>query len=144
MGLPESGARGDLYLDGNRVVPLFNWKASFAGSVHPYAANDTGGAKRRVFGVEDTTGTFQVALEETGGCAPTQRGRRHVAQFHVNASGNDYYEVPIMIESIDMEPDIQEGAPILFDVTWGADGLAVAYGKLLECLMASSSSSGEV
>lgn len=124
-----SGKAGTLMLDGGAVTPLTNWKLHQESNVKSYAANDTGGALRRVCGPEDSWGRFECQATAAKRC-PVERGESALAQFHVDASRENYYEVPVLIESVEVDCDIATGRPVAFAVQFHGDGPVVAHGIL--------------
>ena len=144
MALIMSGKDGTLYREGVEVVPVNNWKLSLDVSLHAYAANDTNATKRRVAGVEDSTGSFTVGVEsDAGACCPVTRGEHVTLQLHIDDTGNNYYEVPVVIGSFELDCDINDGGPLIWTVNFEGDGVVVAHGSLNFCTTWSSSS-GEV
>jgi len=141
-----SGKRGTLYLDGNEITPVNNWKISISANLKPYAANDTRGCKKRVSGVFDATGTFKALISDTEGdtCCPVEKGGEYDALFYINAITDpvpSYYSIPIKIATIDVDDDIDDGEILAFDVTWEGNGPMEEFG-ILEYGPGGSSSSG--
>jgi len=124
-----SGKHGTLNLAGSTVAPITNWKIELVCQAKDYVANDTHGVKRRLAGPEDCRGSFDCRLTEQGRC-PVRRGQELVAQFHVDRSGENYYEVPIFIDEIGVDCDINQGGVRAFAVRYSGSGLLVAHGVL--------------
>lgn len=130
-----SGKNGTLYLLGNEITPTSNWSVSISGNLKAYGANNTGGWKRRVAGTFDWTGAFEVKVDDTSGTAacPVIRGGIYDALFYVNAPTSpnpSYYAGQIMIATIDVDDDIDDGEILAFAVTWEGHGAMEEYGIL--------------
>ena len=139
-----SGKSGTLLLGGTAVTPCSNWSASISGNLKAYGANTTQKWKRRVSGTNDATGTFLIRVDDSK-CSPVLQGAIYQAQFHVDDTLANYYEVMVMIESIDVEDDIDDGDIVNYVIAWGADSPLTAHGILDDatCGWDDSSSSGE-
>jgi hypothetical protein len=124
-----SGKAGTLKLAGGAVTPITNWKLMQSTAAKFYAANDTGGAYRRLRSVEDSSGTFECQVTQRGRC-PVERGENVVAQFHVDSSGDNYYQVPVIIDAVEVECDIGTGRLVAFAVAFSGDGAVTAHGVL--------------
>jgi len=124
-----SGKAGTLKLGGGSVAPITHWKLTWASIAKFYAANDTGGAYRRVRGVEDSSGSFVHQVTQGGRC-PVERGENVVAQFHVDGSGQNYYEASVIIDAIDVDCDIATGRLVAFAIQFSGDGPVSAHGIL--------------
>lgn len=122
-----SGKDGTMQLDGNVVAPLTDWKLDWTTTLKVYAANDTGGAQRRRAGPEDCAGSFHCNLTEAGNC-PVAAGDAVVAQFYVDGTLANYYEVPIVIAGVTVDCDIAQGDILAFVVTFNGDGPVTPYG----------------
>lgn len=124
-----SGKAGTLKLAGGEIAPITNWTLHWITTGKAYAANDTGGALRRVRGVEDSSGEFRCQVTEGGRC-PVARGQSALAEFHVDASGQNYYEARIRVEMIALDCDIATGKLLTFTVLFAGDGRVTAHGIL--------------
>jgi hypothetical protein len=124
-----SGKSGTLKLAGAVVTPISNWKLELTSDNKAYAANDTAGARKRVAGLKDSAGTLECKVSDTGHC-PVERGEQVTAQFHVDGTANNYYEVPIIIDKISVDCDIQDGGIVAFVVAFSGDGAVTGHGIL--------------
>lgn len=122
-----SGKSGTLKLGAATVAPIAQWKLELTSRHKAYAANDTGGAVKRLAGVDDASGSFQCQVSDSGNC-PVRRGQQATAQFHLDASGANYYEVPIIIDRIGVTCDITGGAILAFAVDFSGNGPVSAHG----------------
>jgi hypothetical protein len=124
-----SGKNGTLKLGATVVTPISDWKLTLRSEQAAYVANDTGGAKRRLSGAEDCSGTFRCSVTDDGRC-PVRRNQPVTAQFHVDATMDNYYEASIVVEAIDVECDISSGRVVAFTVTFNGDGPVTPHGVL--------------
>jgi hypothetical protein len=124
-----SGKAGTLKLAGNTVSPISNWKLTVTSNNKAYAANDTGGSKARVAGVQDCSGSFECKVSDTGNC-PVGAGDRSTAQLYVDGSGANYYQVPVIIDRIQVDVDINDGRIVAFAVDFSGNGPLQAFGIL--------------
>jgi len=124
-----SGKTGTLKLAGDAIAPIANWKLRWIAPGKAYAANDTGGALRRLRGVEDCLGSFECQVSEGGHC-PVGRGESVLAQLHVDGSSENYYEVRVAIEAIGLNCDIATGGLLSFAIEFNGDGPVAAHGIL--------------
>jgi hypothetical protein len=122
-----SGKAGTLKLAGASVTPVSNWKLSLTSNNKAYAANDTGGCKSRVPGVQDSSGSFECKVSDSGHC-PVAAGDQVTAQLHVDGSGANYYELPIIIDRIQVDVDINDGQIMAFAIDFSGCGAATAHG----------------
>ena len=124
-----SGKNGTLTLAGAVVTPISNWKLALVSQNKAYAANDTGGAKCRVAGVADCSGSFECKVSDTGNC-PVALGQQVTVQLHIDSTMNNYYEAPIIIDKIDVDCDIANGEIAAFAVSFSGNGAVTVYGIL--------------
>ena len=122
-----SGKNGTLKLADSVVTPITNWSLELLCEVGVYVANDTGGAKKRVRGPDDCTGTFLCQATENGRC-PVAAGRQVTAELHVDDTTHNHYEIPILIRHIRVECDIATGQAVAYTVSFSGDGPVVRHG----------------
>jgi hypothetical protein len=122
-----SGKNGTLKLAGAVVTPITNWSLTLECDVGAYVANDTGGAKKRVRGPDDCSGTFLCQATEDGHC-PVAAGRQVTAELHVDDTSHNYYQAPILVSRIRVECDIATGQVVAYAVDFLGDGPVVKEG----------------
>ena len=122
-----SGKSGTLNIDADEVTPVARWKLAVTSHNPEYAANDTGGWKQRVAGVRDSTGSFLVMADDAGHC-PVAEGDAVTLNLHVDDSGNDYYGVPAIISSIQVDVDISAGQIVAYVVGFSGNGAVTTNG----------------
>lgn len=124
-----SGKDGTLKLGGAEVTPITHWKIEKTAASKAYSANDTGGARKRVPGAKDCSGRFEIQATDSGN-VPVEEGDAVTLQLHVDDSGENYYEVPALVERIRAEVDISEGRTVAHVVTFSGNGPTTAHGML--------------
>ena len=124
-----SGKDGTLHVDGAEVTPVTNWRLDKTSGNKHYAANDTGGARRRVAGVRDSSGSFELKADDTGN-VPVEEGDAVTLQLHVDGGGANYYEVPAIVDRLRVEVDISEGEIVAWLVEFSGNGAITPHGIL--------------
>ena len=124
-----SGKDGTLKLAGGEVARVTHWKIEKTSGAKAYTANDTGGARKRVSGVKDCAGRFEIKASDSAG-VPVEQGDAATLELHVDDSGANYYEVPAIIDAIRAEVDISEGKTIGHVVAFSGNGPITAHGIL--------------
>lgn len=124
-----SGKDGTLHLDGAEVAHVTDWKIQKISRNRAYTANDTGGATKRVAGVKDCSGRFEIKATDSIK-VPVEEGDAVTLTLHVDDSGANYYEVPAIIDAIRSDVDVSEGKTIAYLVAFSGNGQITAYGIL--------------
>ena len=124
-----SGKDGTLYIGESEVTPVSNWRFSITSDNPSYAANDTAGWKKRVAGVRDCSGSFEVKVDGSGNC-PVLEGDAVTLKLHVDNSSSNYYEVPAIIDRIDVDVDINAGTIIAHAIDFSGNGAVTPNGAL--------------
>ena len=124
-----SGKNGTLRLGGAEVLRVTFWQIEKTAANRAYAANDTGGAKRRVSGVKDCFGRLEIKATDTAK-VPLSEGDLVALALHADDSGQNYYGLSAVVDSLRVEVDISEGKPIAYGIRFSADGPVAAHGIL--------------
>ncbi len=124
-----SGKDGTVYQGGAPLAPVSSWRLALKCETHAYAANDSGGAVRRVAGAADCQGTLRIALAEGQPC-PLAPGQSVELELHVDATGANYYQVPAVIERVELVVDLSSGEPLAYEAVFAANGPPAAHGIL--------------
>jgi len=132
-----SGKDGTLHIGESEVTPVTNWTLEKTSSNKDYAANDTAGSKKRVAGVKDCSGAFEMKATDSGN-VPVDEGDLVTLELHVDDSEGNYYQVPAIIDRIQVDVDINQGEIVAYAVDFSGNGPITAYGVLNK----TSSSSG--
>ena len=124
-----SGKDGTLRLGGAEVLHLTFWQIEKTAANKPYAANDTGGAKRRLSGAKDCTGRLEVKATDSAK-VPVAEGDTVALALHVDGSGDNYYELSAIVDSVRVEVNVSEGRPVAYGIRFSASGPITAHGIL--------------
>ena len=124
-----SGKDGTLEIGGAVLLRLASWQIEKTSANRAYAANDTGGAKRRVAGVKDCTGRLEVKAADSGK-APVAEGDIVALALHADGSGDNYYGLSAIVDSIRVEVDISDGKPVAYLIRFSGNGPISAHGVL--------------
>ena len=124
-----SGKEGTLLLGDTQVGEITHWRIERIRRHRDYVANDTGGAKKRVAGVKDCSGRFEIKATDTDPL-PVEEGNTVTLNLHVDASGANYYEVPALIDAIRTDVDISQGEVTEHVVSFSANGPVNPHGIL--------------
>lgn len=116
MAEPRSGKGGNALVSAVALPQLNSLKVSNKANNHAYASNETNGHKKRVTGTKDRTGSFTL-LD-----LPTFNEGDHITAVIKLDSSTTYKTMPIVIDNIDVTIDLDEGAPISYDVSFSGDG----------------------
>ncbi len=125
----QSSKDGKVFVGGVEVARVVGWMLRETSRAKAYSANDTGGARRRVPGVRDSAGRFDVMAADYGR-APVAEGDLVDLHLHADASGENYYELSAVIGAVEVEVDVSEGKPIAYAVAFSGAGPVVAHGNL--------------
>ncbi|MBA7474158.1 hypothetical protein ES707_09506 [subsurface metagenome] len=120
-----SGKNGTLFISTSEITPVSNWRLRITN----YAANDTGGWKKRAAGVRDSSGSFEVKVDDAGNC-PVEEGDAITLKLHVDDNGSNYYQVPAVIDRVEVEVDINEGRIVAYVLEFSGNGAVAANGVL--------------
>jgi hypothetical protein len=122
-----SGKNGTLFLGAAEVTPVVNWKLVTTSNNPDYAANDTGGWKKRAAGIRDASGSLEIKASDDRHC-PVEEGDAPTLKLHLDGSGNNYYEVPAIIDKISVDVDINRGEIVAYVVDFSGNGAITRYG----------------
>lgn len=124
-----SGKDGTVYAGGTPLAPISSWRLALKCETHAYAANDSGGALRRVAGAADCEGTLHIALAEGVPC-PLAPAQSVDLELHVDKTGTNYYQTPAVIERVELVVELGTGRPLAYEATFSGNGPLVAHGIL--------------
>lgn len=116
-----SGKNGRIKVGGTTYDHITGWSWSRETALHAYGSNSTAGHKRKVAGMKDNSGSFTGMIHD-GGAIPIDEGDAVTLQLHVDETGNNFYSVPAIVESIEVEVDINDGAPVGYTANFQGDG----------------------
>jgi hypothetical protein len=124
-----SGKNGTLFVGGEEMAQITRWRLVKTSSSKAYTANDTGGCRRRLSGVNDCHGQFELKVADNRSVAAYE-GLLIILRLHVDDSNKNYYEVSARIDSVRITVDITEGKPIPYIVTFSGNGPVNSHGVL--------------
>jgi hypothetical protein len=122
-----SGKNGTIYLNGGEITPVVNWKLTATSNNPEYAANDTGGWKKRAAGLRDASGSLELKASDERHC-PLEEGDAATLALHLDRTGSNYFEVPAIIDKISVQVDIQKGEIVAYLVDFSGNGPIVRHG----------------
>jgi hypothetical protein len=122
-----SGKNGTLLLNGGEITPVVNWKLVTTSQNPDYAANDTGGWKQRAAGVRDASGSLEIKADDAQHC-PVEEGDTATLSLQLDQSGNNFYQVPAIIDKISVDVDINKGELVAYVVEFSGNGQVVRNG----------------
>jgi len=124
-----SGKDGTLFVNDLEVIPITNWTIECTSAGKSYTANDTGGFKRRVVGVKDSRGSFELKLC-SGEDLPVCEGSSVTLELHTDDSGNNFYSLTAIVEKMSLEVDIDRGTVVTCVINFVGNGPITAHGML--------------
>lgn len=124
-----SGKSGTLRIDGSDVLHVSRWRIKKRARNRAYAANDTGGAKKRVPGVRDYAGSVEIKATDATPI-PVSEGELVDLELHADATGENYYEFSAIVDAVGTEVDISDGSPVAYRIDFSGNGPIVAHGIL--------------
>jgi hypothetical protein len=112
-----SGKSGTLSYGGSEEAEVLNWSLTTTSANDAYHSNDSGGWKKRVAGVKDSSGSFEMRDLPT-----MSEGDSAEAILYTN---QDIYTVTIIIDSINVNVDINDGTAVNWTVNFSGNGAVV-------------------
>ncbi len=112
-----SGKAGTMSTAGSAEAAVGNWNLTITSANDAIATNDSAGWKIRRGGVKDCTGSWRMADK------PSISEGDEVA--FIGYTNQDIYTVPVIIDSIALDVDINDGTIIGFDVAFSCNGAVV-------------------
>ena len=126
-----SGKDGTLFLTAVETTGITNWKLDKTSDNKAYHANDSGGAKSRVAGVRDSTGSFEQKANDAGNI-PVDEGDIVDVELHVDDSTLNYFSGSVIIDKIAVDTDIDDGEILSYIVDFSGNGLLTGNGILAQ------------
>ncbi|MCS7306256.1 MAG: hypothetical protein NZ602_14255 [Thermoguttaceae bacterium] len=124
-----SSKDGSVWVAGQPVALVLWWALTKRASSKAYVANDTGAWRQRMAGAKETYGQFEMKLQADG-TVPVQEGQEVSLRLHVDSTGQNYYELPVLIERISTRVDIATGEVIGCIVDFVSTGEVVGHGMV--------------
>ena len=101
------------------LADIKNWTLNRKVATHAYASSDTAGVKKRVAGVKDYSGKFDGNIQDNA-AADVVEGDSVTLKLYIDAT--HFYTVPCVIESVDIEVDIDDGNMVTYSAQFSGDG----------------------
>ncbi len=124
-----SGKDGTVRSAGAEILQVVHWQIEKTAGNRAYTANDTGGARKRVPGAKDCAGRLEVKATDSGNVSVAE-GDVVALELHADDSGDNYYELSAIVDSIRVEVDISEGKPVACAIAFSGNGPVAAHGIL--------------
>jgi len=124
-----SGKDGTVRLARGEVFRVTGWRVEKTSANRSYAANDTGGARRRVRGVKDCAGRLEIKADDSSPL-PLCEGDCVALELHADGSGENYYELAAIVDRVGLAVDVGRGAPIGYVVAFSGNGPITPHGVL--------------
>ncbi len=123
-----SGKSGKVEIGATTVAHLTGWTLNATSNNPAFASSETAGAKTRIAGVKDANGTMTGKLDDTSSQdALLAEGATGTAKLYTDATR--YIEVDVIIDTLRITVDVDEGDIITFAAQYSATG-AVDYSNL--------------
>lgn len=121
MASPISGKAGNVLIGASAISELRNWKHNRKANNHAYASNATGGYKKRVAGVFDSSGSFEM-LDDPANNSPALEVGDTATLILKTTAAITQKTVPAIIDSIDANVDLDEGAIVGYTIGFSGNG----------------------
>lgn len=117
-----SGKDGTVATAGGAVAEVTNWKLDMTSNNPAFASSDSAGAKQRVPGVKDGSGSLEaVALvADTGVDSELDEG--DLVTLTLDTGDGPVYTVPSIIDKVAMEVDVDDGNLVKYAIDFSIDG----------------------
>lgn len=101
------------------IYEILDWKFQPKSNIPKFASNRTGGWKSGVPGIRDSAGNFTIKIpKDDQGYPPLEDGDVVLLDLHVDQTGQNYIKVVAIIESGDIDVNINEGDAVGGTVSW--------------------------
>lgn len=116
-----SGTTGSVLISASNVHDVTKWTFNTTAETSPFGSNMSGGFKKRLPGTKDGTGTIEGKYNSASPIEDSLREGTSVTLTLQRMSGKTY-SVPAVIESLELEVDIDTGAPQSWVANFGSNG----------------------
>ena len=79
--------------------------------------------------LNDCSGSFEVKATDAGN-VPVDEGDAVTLKLHVDGTGSNYYEVPAIVDRVQVDVDIDEGSIVAYVIDFSGDGAITPHGVL--------------
>ncbi|MBN8625015.1 MAG: hypothetical protein J0M17_05965 [Planctomycetes bacterium] len=113
-----SGKDGRVLVDSVPIADVVRWTLRTSARSVSYASNATGSARRTVPG--NVTAAGSIVFHLSADAAPLAAG--DVVELRLYLDAERFYEVPAVIEAVELETDVDTGALVGGTAQFAADG----------------------
>lgn len=104
-----------------QICEITKWNFNPKVNIISYASNKTAGYKRKLFGVQEATGTLEGVWDPANPASSSITAGTEVSlKLYVNAT--QFWAVTAMIESFSMDTDVDAGEFIKWNASYQANG----------------------
>ena len=115
-----SGKNGTISFGGSSVADCTGWSITTTSNNPAYGSCDTAGWKKRVAGIKDSSGNFTAKYN---GAIAIAAGDTGSGVFTIDGSAT--YTVPIIVDQVQLEVDMDEGDTVGYSIDWSGNGAVV-------------------
>lgn len=120
MGL-ITGDEGKVLSDGTQIADITGWMFRTSVSARRYSSSATAGHERQLAGAASGRGSFTFQLDLANPITDElEEGSHLTLRLHVDASR--YYSVPALIESLQIDVNVDDDAMVGGRAEFAADG----------------------
>lgn len=116
-----SGKDGKVKIGSTTLADITQWTLRTRANLAAYASSATAGYRRRVAGIKDGAGTLAGKLDPADPISDDfDEGAAVTLLLHIDATR--YYTVPALIESLELEVDIDRGEVVGWRAEFSTSG----------------------
>lgn len=116
-----SGKYGKVMIGSSTVVEVMKWSFSRSVPDNPHGTSATNGYKKRTAGTKDGTGSMN-GMQDPADAVETYFEEGSDVTLKLYYTSSKFYQVPAMITKLDIEDDIDDGAPVPWSADFGIQG----------------------
>ena len=117
----KSGTLGSVQVDGSTILDVTKWSINKTCNITPFASNSSGGAKKRVAGSKDITGSCEGKYDPTMPIEDHLGEGDSVTITLVRDTG-DTIGGAAVVDELTLDCDMDSGDPQSWTVSFGANG----------------------
>ncbi len=116
-----SGKNGKVQVAGTDIAEVTKWSFNPTSNNSSWASSSTAGYKDRVGGSKDGSGTIEGKLDVTDPIYnQLEEGDEFTGLFYIDDTR--FYEVPAIVDSMDLEVDIDDGEVVGWSIDFSTRG----------------------
>ncbi len=113
------------------VTDVRNWVFRERDLTLRWASNMSGAWRRALPGVREFSGSFQAHAQDGLNSAPAYAGERVTLQLHVDGTGDNFINAPVLITEAQIRIDLDDGQVVLWEFAFTGSGEPTKNGSLL-------------